>query len=244
MTLPYNGGSATLDPPYDTQSLKHRDPDMNSREIILSRVREALSDQPRAELPPVPTLWPETNPSTEELVEQFKTAFEAVDGELLRCSDMADAQEKLAALLDEINGEKLGATDRPIIRELLADMSDGEVEWGQRLKKNGILAQLDCSVIEAEYLLADTGTCMAVGGTAHDRLMCYIPPLCVLISTESRLREHMQSIWPDISERTQDPDLRGEFVFITGPSRTADIEKILILGVHGPKRIVLLLLPE
>ena len=41
-----------------------------------------------------------------------------------------------------------------------------------------------------------------------------------------------------------DPAQRGEFVIVTGPSRTADIEKILILGVHGPKRLVVILVDK
>jgi L-lactate dehydrogenase complex protein LldG len=71
--------------------------------------------------------------------------------------------------------------------------------------------------------------------------MCYLPPVCIVIAKTSQLVEHMPAAWEKIAPRVADPQLRGEFVFITGPSRTADIEKILILGVHGPKRLVVLL---
>jgi L-lactate dehydrogenase complex protein LldG len=44
-----------------------------------------------------------------------------------------------------------------------------------------------------------------------------------------------------LARRAADPALRGEFVMVTGPSRTADIEKTLIRGMHGPRRLVLVL---
>jgi len=83
---------------------------------------------------------------------------------------------------------------------------------------------------------------MVACGTPHDRLLCYLPPVCLIVASAGRLREHMPVAWDEIARHTADPDRRGEFVFITGPSRTADIEKILILGVHGPKRLVVLLI--
>ncbi len=74
----------------------------------------------------------------------------------------------------------------------------------------------------------------------HD-LLCYLPPACVVVARTDQLAEHMPAAWDEIARRAAEPQRRGEFVLITGPSRTADIEKILILGVHGPKRLVVLL---
>ena len=103
------------------------------------------------------------------------------------------------------------------------------------------MSELPAGLVAAERLLADTGSCMAACRTPQERLMCYLPPVCVIIARADQLAEHMPAAWDEISRRTADTEVRGEFVLITGPSRTADIEKILILGVHGPKRLIVLL---
>ena len=68
--------------------------------------------------------------------------------------------------------------------------------------------------------------------------MCYLPPVCIIVARVDQLAEHLPAAWGPISTACSTKDARGEIVLITGPSRTADIEKILILGVHGPKRLV------
>ena len=103
------------------------------------------------------------------------------------------------------------------------------------------MAELSVSLIEAEVLLADTGSCLIACPTGEDRLLCYLPPACVAIAKTERLREHLPAAWGEIAPRCFEKNLSGEFVIVTGPSRTADIEKLLILGVHGPKRLVVLL---
>ena len=70
--------------------------------------------------------------------------------------------------------------------------------------------------------------------------MCYLPPACLVVARVDQLVEHLPAAWGPISQVCAAKDSRGEIVLITGPSRTADIEKILILGVHGPKRLVVL----
>jgi L-lactate dehydrogenase complex protein LldG len=103
------------------------------------------------------------------------------------------------------------------------------------------MAELSAGVIEAEALLADTGSCLIACPTAQDRLLCYLPPACVVLARVEQLAEHLPAAWAEISARAADPALRGELVIVTGPSRTSDIEKILTLGVHGPKRLVVML---
>ena len=95
------------------------------------------------------------------------------------------------------------------------------------------IAKLPVGLVTADALLADTGTCMIACPTTHQRLMCYLPPACVVIGRLAQLAEHLPAAWADIAGRCRDGESRGEFVLVTGPSRTADIEKILILGGTG-----------
>jgi len=119
------------------------------------------------------------------------------------------------------------------------------------------IATLDASIIGAEYLLADTGSAVIASAAAFDRMLCYLPPVCCVVATGQMLREHLPDAWPEICHRvrgeaTDSPDINpnvpiqhhGEFLIVTGPSRTADIEKILVMGVHGPKRLLVFIIAE
>jgi L-lactate dehydrogenase complex protein LldG len=212
---------------------------MNSRDVVLSRIRGALADRPVEPLPPVPEVWADTKPDTETMVKRFAEELAVVSGELCRCRTMDDARAKLRALMDEFNCTELGAIDRPTTREITQGLNG--VAWAADDWDPTKMSHLSLGLVAADYLLADTGTCVVDNRTSQERLMCYLPPACVVVAKTDRLREHLPAAGKEIAPRTAEASHRGEFVFITGPSRTADIEKILILGVHGPKRLIVLL---
>jgi L-lactate dehydrogenase complex protein LldG len=214
---------------------------MSSRDAILSRIRTALAGDPQRSLPPVPEVWPRENPTVGAMAERFQRELEAVHGEVIRCDNMEAAQRKLAELASQESWEKIGSFDRLLCREVCRGLQPERVAWAGSDWTPQSMSSLSVGVVEADYLLADTGTSMVACGRAEERLLCYLPPACVIVATADRLVEHLPAAWPQIAPRIADPQVRGEFVFITGPSRTADIEKILILGVHGPKRLIVLL---
>jgi L-lactate dehydrogenase complex protein LldG len=104
------------------------------------------------------------------------------------------------------------------------------------------LSTLDAGLVSPEYLLADTGSCLFFAPTAFDRLTTYLMPVSIVVAEKSMLRENLPAVWSEVKPKLETA-VNGEFVIVTGPSRTADIEKILILGVHGPKRLIVFLLP-
>jgi L-lactate dehydrogenase complex protein LldG len=244
---------------------------MSSRDAILGRIRNALAHEPPRERPPVPQVWPRENPGADAMAVRFAQELAEVHGETFRVASMDDARRKLSEVAAASGWTSIGALDRPLCRELLAGFAPERVAWagpqgtprekgdsphlceapGGPFRQMGTvpffpgtpqsMAGLSLGVVEADYLLADTGSAMIACGTPQERLLCYLPPACVVIAGVDRLAENLPAIWDDVARRAADPALRGEFVFITGPSRTADIEKILILGAHGPKRLVVLL---
>ncbi|MBQ8285141.1 MAG: LUD domain-containing protein, partial [Thermoguttaceae bacterium] len=67
---------------------------------------------------------------------------------------------------------------------------------------------------------------------------------CLVVARRSQLREHLPAAFPEIEAKMRNPEQRGEIALITGPSRTADIEKILVLGVHGPRRLIVFIIED
>lgn len=214
---------------------------MSSRDEILGRIRAGLAGRASVPLPPIHEVWPRRQPAIGEMADRFARELSEVHGEVIRCGTMDDARRKLAEMIEQGQWRQVGTMDRPLCRELAQGPSQGAIAWPQPDWTPPNMAELSAGLLEADFLLADTGSAMIACVTAQERVLCYLPPACVIVATTDRLVEHLPQAWESIGRRAADPALRGEFVFITGPSRTADIEKILILGVHGPKRLVVLL---
>jgi len=217
---------------------------MNSRDIILQRIRENLGPRTTEARPPIPTVWPRTQVDRGTLARRFAEELQAVHGEAILCSSWDTARQDFQRLVREAGWKQAVVMDRPGAWRLVSDIADCEAI---RVPDNPPPREMEpvaVSVLQADWLLADTGSSVIVCNQPGERLACYLPPACVIVATADRLREHLPAAWEEIVPLARQPERRGEFVIITGPSRTADIEKILILGVHGPKRLIVYVVGE
>ena len=220
---------------------------------MLKTIRDAVSDlrDGSPALPVAPEVWPLENIAVDEQTDRFRTNLETVAGEVVFCNDLAEAASRVVQLLESTDSRRLAVLDRPLSRAM-AERLEAEYPGRRELTfapstaaevSAESLAFLDASVVSPERLLCDTGSCLFATPTPFDRLITYIAPLSIVIASRSMLRENLPQVWAELKGDLETAQT-GEFVIVTGPSRTADIEKILILGVHGPKRFVVFLVEE
>lgn len=233
---------------------------MTQREDILRSIREALSHSPAdVPLPEVPEVWPVQGKSPEQLCPEFVQNLGSVAGKCVVCKDFADALiclgEELKGLAAESGASEfhLGVMSREesmAIGAALVKANDFPIDLicapaDPAQADPNDLQRFGASIVCAEYLLTDTGSAVIRASSAFDRLLCYLSPACFVLAKKSQLREHLPHAWRDLKgENSIASATTGEYLIVTGPSRTADIEKILILGVHGPKKLVVFLLED
>lgn len=94
-------------------------------------------------------------------------------------------------------------------------------------------------ISEADWALADTGSLVADQTDVAQRLASTLPVIHIALIATDRILPDKIALFKEI-----DPEKSRYIAFITGPSRTADIERVLTIGVHGPKRLVIVFIDE
>ena len=208
-----------------------------SRDNILHKVRTALgrsAGQEAANLPPVRLRIPEVG--LEERISVMRSRIEALAGVTDRVPDTAAARGYVA---QTIVGRTAVASNSPFLAECGIPELPG-VESGIRDVNvmRETCARVDIGITSADYALCDTGTLVIMASPAESRLASLLPPMHLAVVPVERILTGLDELFtllPRPAEQT------SSMVLITGPSRTADIEQILVRGIHGPGQLTVLL---
>ena len=103
------------------------------------------------------------------------------------------------------------------------------------------LERCDVGITECDALVAQTGSVVVTSRSAGGRALSCLPPHHVVLARREQLVPDLPAAF-DVLKSRYSEDYPSMISFITGPSRTGDIERILVLGAHGPKKLTILLL--
>ncbi|MDQ2772554.1 MAG: lactate utilization protein [Bacteroidota bacterium] len=210
----------------------------SSRDAVLARIRQGLAAGP-APLPPRPDFAASVHPPLHhaDVVVAFAESFQRVGGEFHYCETLADLAAELAAYRER---QQVGA---PFVWE--ADLQEvlraAGIEF--RADETDFIADADLSLTSCDALVARTGSVLVSAATGSGRRLSIYPDQHLVLARPSQVVAEIGDALRLMQERygAQMPSMVS---LTSGPSRTADIEKTLVLGAHGPRRIALFLLEE
>jgi L-lactate dehydrogenase complex protein LldG len=204
---------------------------MTDREQILHDIRDALGRTSPVPTPPPPLMRIPEVP-VEERIEQFAAALGALNGKFHRAAGAEDARRYVEQV---IAGREAVASNAPFLRECGIHALPGVTVASNKLSElRDACARCAVGITSAAWALADTGTVVMIASAEEPRLVSLLPPVHVAVLPVNKLLTGLDELLTLIPA----PDrLSSSMVLITGPSRTADIEQILVRGVHGPGEI-------
>lgn len=204
-----------------------------SKEKLLKKVRKALlekRDNPYPNLEDLP-LYP---PDEEILEVVFAEQFTAVSGQFVFCEDEVQFIENLLELAEERKWHKIYCWETAL-QEVLKTYEYPFFETDRDFD------QADVGFTLCEALIARNGSIMLSNANAAGRRLSIYPPVHIVLAYTSQLVPDLKDAFKLIKHKygSQIPSM---ITTVTGPSRTADIEKTLVLGAHGPKELFVFLL--
>ena len=237
---------------------------MSSREVFLARVRRALqsgkqshhAEPSSAENDEIVSLVT----AGEDLAARLQRELEGVGGSVARVKHVAEAAQYVTRLAEEKGAEVVVRWQSDLLDTLEIDdalqagganvhtaspVSESEPDT-RRQEMRDLLARADLGLSGVDAVIAETGTLMLTAQPGQMRGVSLLPPVHVAVARTDQVVATFADALRNVRQSGEDmqQNLTSCISFVTGPSRTGDIELKLTVGVHGPGELHLVLLDE
>jgi L-lactate dehydrogenase complex protein LldG len=204
---------------------------MSSRDTILQSLRR--NRPASAELPDLNHPWTTYDDPREKFIE----VLEAVGGKAIVVRDIADLNVQLQSLPPLSTAQKVAS--------LIPGVGSPNVD-AAIVESPHALADVDVAILPGEFAVAENAAVWVTDHNVSQRVLFFLCQHLILVVPSSAIVNHMHAAYARIASASQNEEhafadpLFG--VFISGPSKTADIEQSLVIGAHGPRSLTVVLL--
>ncbi len=192
-----------------------------------------------------PAATPDRRESVAAMVERFLVEATRVGASAERVASLEQARNRIVEIARQHQVQAVVRSESPLFDEMLVDASLAaqgmEVFVATELEPFAERAQsAGLGLTDADFGLADSGTLVLLSRPGHPRAVSLLPPTHIAVLPVGRLVADLAHLFAvlDLREATA---TSSAITFITGPSRTADIEQTLVIGAHGPARVHIIL---
>lgn len=171
-----------------------------------------------------------------DAVAHFIDMIESVSGKVTRVEGIGEVANIVAAHLERYDlGDKVVAAPDPAL---------DDIPWSNRLSvERRAAAGGDLLSVTGAYAgVAETGSLVLLSGPESPTTLNFLPDDHVIVARESRIVPHIEDVWARM--RAEKVTMPRTVNFITGPSKTADVEQTIQEGAHGPRRLHVILLAD
>lgn len=237
---------------------------VSSRDEMLGVIRNILKTQEKVSLqapdrnlpPPLDGVLPPIPPN--ELPERFESELRNLGCNTYRASTLSELEETLCSILEQNKAQSVVLSRNPFLHQLqIGKMLDHRgirvVVWPTTKdgQPEGSFFHDECfaagaGITGVDFALAETGSLVLTSLTEGSQLASLAPPVHIALYRRSQIRATLDEVLQHlpVSCDPGKPSPARSVVFVSGTSRTADIEQILIRGVHGPRSVHAILVEE
>ena len=172
-------------------------------------------------------------PEPDDLLKTFVAELEEINGKAIIAKDVGEAQTKLMSVLKGKGIDEVFCRDEKLLKELNALPLINDPG-----KFNGMKA----GITSCEALIARTGSVM-VSSAGSGRQMNVFPPVHIVWADSGKLVPFISDAFKKLKKKYGN-NTPSQVSLVTGPSRTADIEKTLVMGAHGPRELIVVIVEK